>query len=135
VSVHPDFARQMLAEDRASAHLGIHLVRCEPGSATLTMAIADFMVNGHRIAHGAFIFALADSAFAVACNGYGQMTVAASATIDFIAPTLVGDQLTADARERVRYGRSGIYDVTVRRGEDIIAEFRGNSRQINARTG
>ncbi len=88
------------------------------------------MVNGHAIAHGAFVFAVADTAFACACNSHGPVTVAASADITFVAPAREGDELVAEAVERIRYGRSGIYDVTVRRGDEVVAEFRGLSRTI-----
>lgn len=125
-----EFAQRMFADDTAADHLGISLIRCQPGAATLTMTVTELMANGHGITHGGFVFTLADTAFAVACNGYGKTTVAASATINFIAPTAVGDRLTAEAVERSRRGRSGIYDVTVRRGDDVVAEFRGTSRQI-----
>nr|WP_163895831.1 hydroxyphenylacetyl-CoA thioesterase PaaI [Mycolicibacterium hippocampi] len=124
----------MLANDRASAHLGVRLISCGPGAATVGMTITEFMTNGYDITHGGFVFALADTAFALACNGHGETAVAAAARIDFLVPTKLGDELTAEAVERVRCGRSGIYDVTVRRGDDIVAEFRGNSRQLS-RTG
>lgn len=97
------------------------------------MTVVDFMTNGHGVTHGGFVFALADTAFAVACNGHGQTTVAAAAAIDFLAPTRIGDELTAQAVERARGGRSGIYDVTVRSGDAVVAEFRGNSREIRLR--
>ena len=120
----------MMESDRAAAHLGMRLVRCEAGSATVAMTVAEFMTNGHGMTHGGFVFALADTAFAVACNGYGRTTVAAAASIDYLAPTSVGDELTAHAVERARRGRSGIYDVTVRCGDAVVAEFRGNSREV-----
>ena len=85
------------------------------------------MANGHAIAHGGLIFALADTAFACACNSFGEVTVAAAADIIFVAPARVGDVLVAEAVLRTRFGRAGLYDVTVRRGEEIIAEFRGRS--------
>jgi acyl-CoA thioesterase len=88
------------------------------------------MVNGHGIAHGGFVFMLADTAFACACNSHGPMTVAAGAEIDFVAPAREGDELVAVAVERTRFGRSGIYDVSVRRGDEVIAEFRGRSRTV-----
>jgi len=123
----------MVENDRASVHLGIRLIDCDAGSATAAMTVADFMTKGHGITHGGFVFALADTAFAVACNGYGRTTVAAAASIDFLAPTSVGDELTAHAVERARRGRSGIYDVTVRCGDAVVAEFRGNSREVAKR--
>jgi acyl-CoA thioesterase len=124
------FARAMLESDRASAWLGMRLVDNGPGTATVTMTITPDMVNGHDITHGGFVYSLADTAFAVACNGYGRTTVAAGGAITFLVPSGVGDQLVARAVERTRRGRSGVYDVTVSRGDEIIAEFRGNSREI-----
>jgi acyl-CoA thioesterase len=88
------------------------------------------MVNGHAIAHGGLVFALADTAFACACNSFGPVTVAASADIVFVAPARVGDVLVAEAVLRTRFGRAGLYDVTVRRDEDVIAEIRGRSHQL-----
>jgi acyl-CoA thioesterase len=94
------------------------------------MRIRADMVNGHGITHGAFVFAVADTAFACACNSHGPLTVAAAVDITFIVPSRAGDLLEARALERTRFGRSGIYDVTVRRGDEVIAEFRGTSRTI-----
>jgi phenylacetic acid degradation protein PaaD len=105
------------------------------GSATATMTVRADMVNGHSITHGAFVFAVADTAFACACNSRGPTTVAAAAAITFVAPSRAGDVLEARAVERTRFGRSGIYDVTVRRGDEIIAEFRGTSRTIGTEPG
>ena len=124
------FARQMLAEDRAAASLGMRMVQCSPGSAMVAMSVTDDMVNGHSITHGGFVFALADTAFALACNSYGRATVASGATIAFLAPTRVGDELVAEAVERLRRGRGGLYDVTVRSGDEVVAEFRGTSAEI-----
>ena len=120
----------MLAADRASRDLGIELVESGPGRATARMAVTGAMVNGHGLAHGAFVFAVADTAFACACNSHGPVTVAAGADITFVAPVREGDELVAEAVERTRYGRNGIYDVTVRRGTDVVAEFRGRSRTV-----
>jgi acyl-CoA thioesterase len=120
----------MLAGDEASRALGIELVSVAPGRAVTTMTVRRDMVNGHGIAHGAFVFAVADTAFACACNSHGPVTVAASADIAFVAPAREGDVLRAEALERTRFRRSGIYDVTVRRGADVIAEFRGMSRTL-----
>jgi len=92
--------------------------------------VRDNMVNGHAIAHGGLIFALADTAFACACNSFGPVTVAASADIVFVAPARAGDVLVAEAVLRTRFGRSGLYDVTVRRGGEVIAEFRGRSHEL-----
>jgi acyl-CoA thioesterase len=123
-------ARDMFAADSASLGLGIELVDVAEGTATLRMTVTGAMVNGHGIAHGGYVFLLADSAFACACNSHGPVTVAAAADIAFIAPVREGDVLDAVASERVRFGRSGIYDVTVRRGDEVVAEFRGHSRTI-----
>jgi acyl-CoA thioesterase len=120
----------MLAADRASRALGIELVELTAGRAVARMRVSADMVNGHAIAHGAFVFAVADTAFACACNSHGPVTVAAGADITFVAPAREGDELVAEAIERTRFGRNGIYDVTVRRGGEIVAEFRGLSRTI-----
>jgi acyl-CoA thioesterase len=122
----------MLAADRASAALGIEVLEHGPGWARARMAVRGDMVNGHDIAHGGLIFTLADTAFACACNGWGPATVAAGADISFLRPARLGDVLEADARVRARRGRSGIYDVTVRRGDDVIAEFRGRSSELRS---
>jgi acyl-CoA thioesterase len=124
-------ADKMYAADRSSRHLGIEISDVAAGRARATMTVAGTMVNGHGIAHGGYVFLLADTAFAFACNTYEIPTVAAAADVVFLAPARSGDRLVADAAERVRYGRSGIYDVTVRRDDgEIIAEFRGNSRAL-----
>jgi acyl-CoA thioesterase len=131
----PGPAQVMFAADSASRGLGIELVDVADGTASLRMTVTGAMVNGHGIAHGGFIFLLADTAFACACNAYGPVTVAASADIAFIAPVREGDVLTARAVERARYGRSGIYDVTVLRGDEVVAEFRGHSRTLKGSSG
>jgi len=122
----------MFAADQASKGLGIELLEHGEGTAELRMTVTPEMVNGHGIAHGGYVFLLADTAFACACNSHGPMTVAAAADIDFVAPARAGDVLVATARERTRFGRSGIYDVSVRRGEEVIAEFRGRSRSVRS---
>jgi acyl-CoA thioesterase len=94
------------------------------------MTLRNDMVNGHAIGHGGYVFLLADTAFACACNTHGPVTVAAGADINFLMPVHAGDQLSARAVERIRQGRSGIYDVTVSRGSDVVAEFRGRSRSL-----
>ncbi|MGI9093638.1 MAG: hydroxyphenylacetyl-CoA thioesterase PaaI [Mycobacteriales bacterium] len=124
----------MMAADRASAHLGIELVDYGDGWARTRMTIRSDMVNGHDIAHGGLVFSLADTAFACACNSWGPPTVAAECSIVFVAAARTGDTLEAHAAVRSRFGRSGIYDVTVRRGDDVVAEFRGRSRQLRATT-
>ncbi len=124
-------AAAMWAQDRASQRLGMELIDVAPGRARLRMQVADTMVNGHAICHGGFVFALADSAFAFACNSYNRTTVAQGADVVFVAPARLGDELVAEATERARYGRNGIYDVTVRRADGaLVAEFRGRSREI-----
>jgi acyl-CoA thioesterase len=126
----PDPAAAMLAADLASASLGIEAVELAPGRAVLRMPVTATMVNGHGIAHGGYVFLLADTAFACACNSHGPVTVAAGADIVFVAPVRAGDVLVAEAVERTRYGRSGICDVTVRRADEVVAEFRGRSRTL-----
>ncbi|WP_090008543.1 hydroxyphenylacetyl-CoA thioesterase PaaI [Lentzea albidocapillata] len=123
---------EMLAADKASTALGIEPVDLRDGYALLRMTVTENMINGHGIAHGGYLFLLADSAFACACNRTGSVTVAATAEIDFIRPVHEGDELVAEAVERTRFGRSGIYDITVRRGTEIVAEFRGRSRTLRA---
>ena len=120
----------MMAADRASAALGIEVVEHGPGWARARMTVRPDMVNGHDLAHGGLVFALADTAFACACNSWGPTTVAAGADITFLAAAHTGDVLEADAQVRAQRGRSGIYDVTVRRGTEIIAEFRGRSAEL-----
>jgi acyl-CoA thioesterase len=123
-------ADAMWKEDGTSSGLGMEILRVSSGEAVLTMTIRPHMVNGHNIAHGGFIFTLADSAFAYACNSHNQRTVAAQCNISFIRPGKLGDQLIATAREISRTGRSGIYDVRVSIGDTTIAEFRGHSRTV-----
>jgi acyl-CoA thioesterase len=123
-------ADAMWKEDNASSGLGMKIVEIGPGSAKLTMTVRPDMVNGQRIVHGGFIFTLADSAFAFACNSHNQRALAAQGNITFIRPGKLGDRLVATAREVSRSGRSGIYDVQVKVGEDVIAEFRGHSRVV-----
>jgi acyl-CoA thioesterase len=121
----------MWAQDHASKALGMKLERIAPGEAVLSMAVRADMTNGHGICHGGFIFALADSAFAFACNTYNQRTVAHQCSVTFQQPVRQGETLTAHAVERSRAGRDGIYDVTVRdRHDNIVAEFCGHSRTI-----
>src|ERR1700761_240811 len=120
----------MMANDAASRGLGIELVDQGEGRAVTRMTVREDMVNGHALAHGGLIFALADTAFGCACNSFGAVTVGASADIVFVAPARSGDVLVAEAVLRTRFGRSGLYDVTVRRDGDVIAEFRGRSHQI-----
>ena len=124
-------ARAMWAEDRASAGLGMAITRIAPGEADLTMTVAPSMVNGHGICHGGFIFALADSAFAFACNGFNRRAVAQSNTITYLRPAKRDDMLTARAVQTTQAGRSGVTDVTVTdQAGRVIAVFRGLSRII-----
>ncbi|WP_024512168.1 hydroxyphenylacetyl-CoA thioesterase PaaI [Bradyrhizobium sp. ARR65] len=123
-------ADAMWKEDDASSGLGMEILNVKPGEATLAMTIQPQMVNGQRIAHGGFIFTLADSAFAFACNSRNERAVAAHCQISFIRPAKLGDRLIAVAREISRNGRSGIYDVRVTAGDEVIAEFRGHSRTV-----
>jgi len=124
-------AEAMYAEDRASQHLGIQISDVAPGRATAHMVVTDTMINGHEICHGGYIALLADTAFAFACNTYNRRTVAQGCDVSFLESARLGDELAAEAVERARRGRGGIYDVTVRRqGGDVVAEFRGRSRVI-----
>jgi acyl-CoA thioesterase len=125
--------RAMYAEDSASRGLGIEITGVAPGRATATMTVGPAMVNGHGICHGGYLFLLADSAFAFACNTYGHPAVAAGADVSFLAAVHEGDVLVAEAVERVVRGRSGLYDVTVRRGDEPVVEFRGRSRVLPPR--
>jgi acyl-CoA thioesterase len=121
----------MFSRDRASQGLGMRIAGVGPGHAELVMTVRPDMLNGHAICHGGFIFSLADSAFAFACNSYNQTTVASGCAIDFMAPAREGDVLTAIARERSVSGRTGVYDIEVKNqlGE-TIALFRGKSYRI-----
>jgi acyl-CoA thioesterase len=122
-------AEYMAVGDAASRAAGIELVDVGPGRATTRMRVAPTMVNGHEICHGGFVFLLADTAFSFACNTYGDVTVAAGCEIVFARAAREGDELKAEAVERSRFGRNGIYDVSVRRADgELIAEMRGRSR-------
>jgi acyl-CoA thioesterase len=121
----------MYAADAASQALGMRLGDVGPGRATVAMRVRADMLNGHRTCHGGFIFSLADSAFAFACNSRNVSTVASGCTIDFLAPAREGDMLTATALERSLAGRTGVYDVTVCNQEgQAVAVFRGRSYRI-----
>jgi acyl-CoA thioesterase len=113
-----DSARIMLGADRASSALGMQLESVAPGRATVSMQVREDMTNGHQLCHGGLIASLADTAFAVACNSYGEVTVAAGFDISFLEPARLGDVLQAVAVERARRGRSG------------LSEFRGRSRSL-----
>ena len=124
-------ADAMFARDRASQGLGMRITRVGAGHAELTMTVRSDMVNGHAICHGGFVFTLADSAFAFACNSYNMNTVANGCTIEFLAPAREGEVLTAVAQERAQVGRNGVYDVEVRNQDGVtIAHFRGKSTRI-----
>jgi acyl-CoA thioesterase len=125
-------ARALYAADAASRGLGMELVDADAGVAHVRMTIRADMTNGHGICHGGFVFALADSAFAFACNSHGEPTVAAAVSIDFLAPARLGDTLTAIANEQWLGGRTGLYDIVVARPADgaVIAHARGRSHRI-----
>mgnify|MGYP000496997931 FL=1 len=122
----------MFAVDTASKDtMGMELLSCEPGRAVIRMTVQEKHLNGHQICHGGFIFTLADSTFAFACNSYNRNTVAAGASIEFLKPAHAGDVLTCEGVEQMLSGRHGVYDmkVTNQRGE-VVAMFRGKSAQI-----
>jgi len=121
----------MRGADRVAADLDMAVVVPALGRAEVRMTVTERMVNGHDVLHGGYLFLLADTAFAYACNSYGPVTLAAGADIDFIAPGRLGDELVAVAEERTRFGRSGLYDVRVSRADGtVLAEFRGRSRTL-----
>ena len=125
-------AEAMWASDRASQWLGLRLDEIGPGRAVLSMEVAEHHLNGHAICHGGFIFTLADSAFAFACNSYNQVAVAQENQITFLDPGRLGEVMTATALETARQGRSGVYDVTVTGGDGRkVALMRGLSRVIS----
>ncbi len=126
-----DAANAMWSRDHAAEALGIAIADVTPGTARLTMTVRQNMVNGHAICHGGMLFALADTAFAYACNSYNHNTVASACNIDFLAPALLGDALVAEAVVRSQSGRTGVYDVTVSTiGGKTVALFRGKSYRI-----
>jgi acyl-CoA thioesterase len=124
-------AHDMFDRDTASRGLGMELVEAGDGAAVVRMRVTESMVNGHGMVHGGYVFMVADTAFACACNSRGPVTVAAGADITFLQPTRAGDVLEARARERSTNGRNGVYDVTVLSDGDVVAEFRGRSRVIS----
>jgi acyl-CoA thioesterase len=127
-------AQAMYAGDRTCRSLGIALEQVGAGLARLRMRVTGEMVSGHGIAHGGYLFLLADAAFAYACNTYGPVALAHSALVTFLQPARIGDDLVAEAVERTRYGRNGVYDVTVRRpAGEIIVEFRGQCVLVSRR--
>ncbi|WP_432543432.1 hydroxyphenylacetyl-CoA thioesterase PaaI [Kineococcus sp. SYSU DK002] len=117
-------------DDAVARDLGIELLEVGPGAARVRMSVRPTMTNGLRTTHGGYVFVLADTAFAYACNSRGRTTVAAGCDIAFLEPTGAGDVLEAVATERALRGRSGIYDVSVLRGDRVVAEFRGRSRAL-----
>ena len=122
----------MYANDRATREtVGMDLVSCEPGRARMRMVVQGKHLNGHQTCHGGFIFTLADSTFAFACNSHNHNAVAAACSIEFLKPAQLGDVLSTEGVEQVLSGRHGIYDVKVsnQRGE-TVALFRGKSAQI-----
>ncbi len=124
-------SRAMWQSDQASQWLGLSLDTVGPGEAEMSLTVEAHHTNGHKICHGGFIFTLADSAFAFACNSHNQRAVAQQNAITFCAPGQLGDRLVARAVEVTRAGRSGVYDVTVTNQNDtIIAVMRGNSRTV-----
>jgi len=121
----------MWAADQASRGMGMDLLEADEGRAVVRMTVRDDMVNGHGTAHGGLVASLADSAFAVACNSHGVVTVASGFDVTFLRPAYAGDVLVATAEERAVNGRSGVCDVTVRRTDgEVVAEFRGRSRSL-----
>ena len=124
-------AAAMFERDRASQGLGMRITRVAPGQAEMTMTVREDMVNGHALCHGGFVFTLADSAFAFACNSHNFNTVANGCSIEFLGPAHLGDVLTATARELAQVGRNGVYDVQVRNQAGVaVALFRGKSTRI-----
>lgn len=123
-------AHEMFASDAASRKLGIELVELRDGYAKMSMTVTEEMVNGYSITHGGYVFLLADTTFAMACNSREDSAVAARCDIRYLRSTRSGDVLVAEAVERARFGRNGIYDVTVSSGGDVVAEFRGDSRTV-----
>lgn len=128
-------AEVMLANDRATAALGMAVTEVGPGRVVVHMVVREDMLNGWGTCHGAMVAAVADTAFAIACNSFGEVTVASGFDITFLLPAREGDRLVATALKRGGAGRSGIYDVTVERddeqaGRSVVAEFRGRSRSL-----
>jgi acyl-CoA thioesterase len=130
-SVAERSAHAMYTQDQASQALGMRILEVRPGYARLSMTVREDMVNGHKLCHGGVIFTLADSAFAFACNTYDSVTVASAASVEFLLPARLGDELTATAEERSRSKRTGVYDVVVRNSQgESVALFRGRSHEL-----
>ncbi len=129
-----EVARAMYARDRAAQELGVELLEVAHGYARMAMRVRENMLNGHAICHGGYIFALADTAFAYACNADNRVTLALSCHVSFTAPAAAGDRLVAEAEEIAAGGRTGVYDVTVRREDGtLIAVFRGQAYRTRAK--
>ena len=124
-----EHTRRMIAGDPASAALGMRVVRAEPGRAVVRMTVRADMLNGFAVAHGGVVFALADTALALACNETDAVTLVAGADIAFLSPAREGDELEAVAERRVLEGRAGLYDVRVATADGrVVAELRGRTR-------
>ncbi|MFC5739862.1 hydroxyphenylacetyl-CoA thioesterase PaaI [Sinirhodobacter huangdaonensis] len=124
-------AAAMWTDDSASQRLNMTLEQVAPGAARLSMTVTEAMSNGHGNCHGGYIFTLADSTFAFACNSYNQRAVAQHCSVTYLIPVHIGDRLTATAREVSRQGRSGVYDVRITNQDGAqVAEFRGHSRTV-----
>ncbi|MCF7551989.1 hydroxyphenylacetyl-CoA thioesterase PaaI [Pseudonocardia sp. WMMC193] len=123
-------AAAMTAQDAAIRAAGIRLLDIGPGRARATMTVSESHLNGHGVAHGGYLFFLADAAFSFACNSRGVSTVAAGGDVSFLRAGRLGDELVAEARETALAGKSGIYDVTITAGDAVVAEFRGRSRAV-----
>jgi acyl-CoA thioesterase len=121
--------------DPTAEGLGILLEDVAPGTATARMTIRPDMANAHGSCHGGFLFLLADMAFGYACNAHGPAAVAAGADVQFLAPVAVGDVLVATATEVLHRGRTGVYDVTVTRGAEVVLLVRGRSRTVARSSG
>jgi acyl-CoA thioesterase len=132
IALAQQVAQSMFAVDTATKDtMGIEILVCEPGRAVLRMPVQPLHLNGHQICHGGFIFTLADSTFAFACNSYNKAAVAAGCSIEFLKPAKLGDVLTCEGVEQTLSGRHGIYDMRVTNQHgDTIAMFRGKSAQI-----
>jgi acyl-CoA thioesterase len=133
IALAQQVAQSMFAVDTATKDtMGIEILVCEPGRAVLRMPVQPLHLNGHQICHGGFIFTLADSTFAFACNSYNKAAVAAGCSIEFLKPAKLGDVLTCEGVEQTLSGRHGIYDMRVTNQHgDTIAMFRGKSAQIH----
>lgn len=126
-------AREMYARDNCARALGIEIVAMDDGYAKVVMTVAEVMLNGHGTCHGGQLFALADTAFAYACNSQGVAAVAAGCSIDFFRPALAGDVLTATARARHQGRQTGVYDIEIMNQQaKTVALFRGRAHRLNA---